>query len=77
MTNSAQKPKGGALARLAGQLCQQQRFQRFADVSNAEEAADWIRHLCGVESRAELDHNPAAAKRFHDEIRRPYLRGRP
>ncbi|TAL89264.1 MAG: hypothetical protein EPN62_08675 [Candidimonas sp.] len=76
MTQPVQKPKGGALARLAGQLCQQSAFQRFADVTSAEEAADWIRHVCGVESRAELDHNAAAAKRFHDEIRRPYLRGR-
>ena len=75
------KPKGGELARLAGQLCQNPDFQRFvpecADGLSAEEnAAAWIRKVCGVASRAELDHNTSAATRFHELVRRPFLAGR-
>lgn len=67
-----EKPKGGELAKLSGMLCQQPEFWRFADVTDANEAAAWIRHVCGVTSRSELDHNPEAASRFHTEIRKPF-----
>lgn len=41
---------------------------------NQEElAAVMVRNWCKVKSRAELDHNPAAAKVFHEEIRKPWL----
>jgi len=67
-----EKPKGGALAKLAGQLCQQEAFQIWMCVHDANEAADSIRSMCGIESRAELDHNEAAANLFHQKIRIPY-----
>lgn len=35
-------------------------------------AATIIRGRCGVESRAELDHNPKAAEIFHAQFRRPF-----
>ncbi len=65
--------KGGELARLAGILCNDPEFQAFLSVSGEEAAADAIRKLCGVTSRAELDHNEAAAAIFHAEIRKPWL----
>lgn len=73
-----EKPKGGELARLAGQLCQNPEFQacvpQCADGLSAEEnAAQWIRDVCGVTSRAELDHNPNAATLFHERVRKPFL----
>lgn len=66
------KPKGGELARLAGMFCQQPKFWQFAGVEGAEEAAEWIRVKCMVDSRSELDHSESAARIFHTEIRRPY-----
>ncbi|KKO71824.1 hypothetical protein [Kerstersia gyiorum] len=63
---------GAALARLAGMFSQQESFLRFSGTHTPEQAAQWVRDQCGVSSRAELDHSPAAAKRFHDRVRRPY-----
>jgi len=71
-TPSAGKTKGGALARLAGLWCQDERFRRFlvskyyaAGTSlSAEQAADLLRKLCGVGSRAEIDTNQTARKAF-------------
>ena len=67
-----EKPKGGALAKLAGQLCGQPEFMEWLWVNTPEEAAAKIRALCSGSSRAELDHNPVAAEIFHREIRIPY-----
>jgi len=36
-------------------------------------AKAFILHLCGIESRNELDTNPDAAERFHQLIRAPFL----
>lgn len=74
---STDKPKGGELARLAGMFCQQPEFLEFAGrAETPEQAADWVRRVCGVASRAELDHNELAAKLFHDRVRRPYMEAR-
>jgi hypothetical protein len=37
-----------------------------------DRAARWIRWMCSIESRAELDNNAKAAEMFHERIRRPY-----
>ena len=68
-----EKPKGGALARLAGQLCGQQEFIDWLGVNNTDEAAEFIRCECEIKSRSELDHNAGAASIFHQAIRLPYL----
>ena len=68
-----EKPKGGDLARLAGMLCANPKFREWADVGDAETAASFIRIECGIGSRAELDHNEAAAQAFHRNIRLPFL----
>jgi hypothetical protein len=62
-----QKPKGGRRARLAGILCNEQAFQKFLNVQTAEAAANALRARCAIDSRARLDHDPAAAAAF-DEI---------
>ncbi len=64
--------KGGRLARLAGQLCQRQDFQAFASARSADEAAAFIRRVCRVESRAQLDHDQQARDRFHELVRKPF-----
>lgn len=71
-TKMIEKPKGGALARLASQLCQQPAFLTWYGCDSEGEAAEHIRFSCGVESRSELDHNESAAAIFHREIRIPY-----
>ena len=39
---------------------------------SADEAAQFIRHVCKVESRRELLTNREAEERFHSFIRKPY-----
>lgn len=91
----AAKPKGGELAKLAGQWCQNAQFIEFirpiydkamggtgrnwGDVTPDDfdgGASEYARHcicvLCGVNSRAELDHDRMAATRFHTLIRQPF-----
>jgi len=68
--------KGGPLARLAAQLGADPEFQRFIEVSNADEAAERIRGLCRIESRAQLDNDPDASAEFHRVIRGPWLKYR-
>jgi hypothetical protein len=88
MEEKPEEPKGGALAKLAGQLCQNLAFRHWFwtkrwqtpkghDIEvdgtmEAEETAEAIRQVCGVISRAELDHNDAAAEIFHEKIRKPW-----
>lgn len=79
------EPKGGELARLAGMLCADPDFQFWLEARHREElpaeiggaegaerAAVLVRSVCGVESRAELDHNREAAMNFHELIRKPW-----
>ncbi len=76
-----EKAKGGALATLAGRLCQDPNFHDFAAETYgvswrighaADDIATWVREQCCVESRAELDHNEVAAAVFHTVIRGPW-----
>jgi len=56
------------LVQLAGILCNDQKFHDwlfslgFIDVSSATASTNWMRLELGVQSRAELKTNPAAAK---------------
>lgn len=76
-------PKGGVLAQLAGRWCQEIRFTDWlqseqgplwdaCEGSPPLRAAELIRRLCFVRSRAELDHDAHAATIFHHRIRLPY-----
>lgn len=81
-TNSqtAEKPKGGEWAKLAGMWCTDTEFWAFCkaqfeeDVSNPETAALFMRELIGIASRAELDHDQAALRRFNQHIRHPFMK---
>lgn len=78
--------KGGELARFAGMLCSDPDFQGWLESiisrtlklsscgieDDEERTAVRVRDICEVASRAELDHNAAAAERFHDRIRKPW-----
>jgi hypothetical protein len=82
-----QKLMGGFLARNAALLCQDESFRLYLDRRRAakfnlvipdgthteEDARDFILQACGIESRAELDHNPQAATVYR-QIRYHYQR---
>lgn len=68
----AEDRKGGPLAKLAGMWCQSKDFQDWLGVPTSAEAKLFILEECGIDSRAELDHNQKAAEIFHRNIREPY-----
>ena len=75
----AEKPKGGALSKLAGMWCASPEFWAWASsgervIDSVDKAADLIRRYCKIESRAELDSNESAATLFNTYIRGPYMK---
>ena len=84
--------KGGQLCKLAAIWSGDEEFHAFlaatmkwaksySEPITPEIAASIIRETCGVASRADLDHDEAAAAIFHRDFRLPYQRwlqgGRP
>jgi len=81
--------KGPGLTRLAAMWCEQPPFRVWLKSayppawataeavtmfgSEQDVAAEVVRSLCEVKSRAELDTNAAAQQLFHSRIRLPYL----
>lgn len=53
--------------------CREPQFQQCLGVASEEDAAEKVRQLCEIQSRAELDRDPAAAARWDERIRRAYL----
>lgn len=53
-------------AQQAGIRCNEGAFQKWLSVSDADEAAAQVREQCAVDSRAELDTDADAARRWHD-----------
>jgi hypothetical protein len=61
------------LSQIAGMFCNNVLFQTFIQEESegwthrptTDEAAEWLRHSCGIKSRTELNTNEAAAARFH------------
>lgn len=74
----AKELKGGALCKLAAIWCGDDDFRLFLahqlgkSPTEVADPAEIIRITCGVESRAELDHNDEAARIFHAQFRLPY-----
>lgn len=51
-------------AQQAAMRCNEPEFQTFLKVSTADDAAREVRRLCGVETRAELNSDERAARRW-------------
>lgn len=73
--------KGGALAKLAGIWANEPAFLAWMrsmglPAYTSQDAADFIRARCCIESRAQLDHDAAAKARFDQHIRGPYAKYR-
>jgi len=77
-----QWPKGGPQSIRAARLCNNLDFinwlgeRGILDASRATPAdvADWMRKECDIDSRAQLDHDPAALIRFEEKIHKPFIR---
>ncbi|TWI69021.1 hypothetical protein IP91_00086 [Pseudoduganella lurida] len=54
--------------------CREPEFQACLGVSSEAAAAAKVRELCEVTSRSELDRDAAAEARWHERIRRRFLR---
>jgi hypothetical protein len=69
------------LTRLAGIWCNDPEFREWVALGRPNaitpaEAANWIRVVCQVESRRELDTDPEAAARFNEHVRGPFMEHR-
>lgn len=75
-----EKPKGGALSKLAGVWCNDPEFWAWLETDplnacrSAKGAAACLYAICEIESRVELDHDEAASERFNRLIRGPYMK---
>ena len=74
-----QWPKGGPQSKRAARLCQDKDFllyvgERAGREVDPADAADWMRGVADIDSRAQLDHDPAALQRFEDMVMKPFLR---
>ena len=74
-------PKGGPLARLAGIWSNEPEFLEWMratrqPANTPDDAAEFMRARCGIESRAQLDHDSEARARFERYIRGPYSKYR-
>lgn len=73
-------PKGGAQSKRAARLCQDDDFREWVVTKDASVKGDpaslgeWMRKVCDLDTRAQLDHDPAALERFEQLIARPFLR---
>jgi hypothetical protein len=73
-----EKPKGGYISKWLALRCQEADFWRFlgehltVHVRSSADAATFVRDVCGVSSRAEIDHDKMAKVRFDTLIRAPY-----
>lgn len=70
------------LLQLAGSLPRDPQFREWVGSHGeltdltVDEAAEFIRVVCGIDSRRQLAENAGAADRFHQFIRRPFLEWR-
>lgn len=72
-------PKGGQLSQWCAMRCNEEAFWQFLgrkfslNVESADDARDVVLHVCGIQSRAEIDHSAAAMALFNERIRLPYM----
>lgn len=70
------------ICQLAGMLPRDPKFREWLSAAThveqltADEAADVIRHVCQIDSRSRLATDQAAAQRFHNLLRRPFVEWR-
>lgn len=72
--------KGGPQSIRAARLCGDPAFLAWLaqttsrSYSSVADIADWMRRTCELDTRAQLDHDPASLERFEARVARPFLR---
>lgn len=68
------------LVQIAGMLPRDPEFREYVRqhnvpprIVNVDEAAHFIRTVCEIESRRELESDVGAQRRFHSRIRKPFV----
>lgn len=61
------------ITRWLGSKCNDESFQEFLEVISAEQAAERVRELCGVESRKDIADDATARAAFMTRIYQPYI----
>jgi hypothetical protein len=85
---ASDKPKGGPLSQWLAMRCDEAEFRLWLATAYREDcmavaldmpdkgpgwqAAEVVRRVCEVESRADIDNHAAAAQRFQERIRGPW-----
>lgn len=76
----AEPVKGGPNSKHVAQLVADLQFQQFLAAYlgsitpfDRESADEWVKDVCGVESKKEFDHRPSAWDTFRERVRRPFL----
>ena len=64
VAGTVEKPKGGAVSKNAGMLCQDPQANDYAARRGYKDFKAMIYDKCCIESRAELDHDQMAAQRY-------------
>lgn len=65
--------QGGPIARLLIlDWCKDPLFWEYTNSKNEHQAAHFVKIICNVESRNQIDGNRAAEEQFHELIRKPY-----
>lgn len=78
-TPTSARPRGFGLCTLSAFWCSDKTFWAFLKdqhgkaVSRSDEAAEFIRGKCGIETRKQLDTNLVAAQKFDTLFRKPYM----
>jgi hypothetical protein len=64
----------GPLCKEAIDLAGNAKFQKWCGADNEANAADWIRNVCCIKSRRELDESEPASELFHQRVRMGFIR---
>lgn len=71
---SPRKDQRGPLCREACDLCELSEFRDWCQAETKTEAESYIRAVCGVVTRKELDSSERAGDAFKAHIRTPFMR---
>lgn len=75
-----QAPKGGPNSKHVAQLLHDQQFQLWLakhlgsiTAFDYEACDEWVKDVCGVQSKVQFDHEPQAWELFREKVRKPFL----
>ena len=72
--NGISKPKGGPLSIEAAAMCRNPEYLAWRGHEDEARAAWGMKHVLGINSRAEIDSDPEIAELFIREFRGPFMK---